>query len=116
EQENVVTPCTLVGLKDPGFATNIECSLRLVGEQSPSVGAHQPWDGKVCTVDFEVVTHLAISHGVEGTAAIECVCARTEPIDGSVATEKLKLRRILVEAEFLKEYAVLRANRDAERV
>ena len=92
-----------LGLKTPDSRTNIECSLRLVEEQSPAIGAHQPWDGKMCTVDFEVVTHLAISHGIGCTAAIECVCARTEPIDGSVATEKLKLRRILVEAEFLKD-------------
>jgi hypothetical protein len=57
----------------------------------------------MCTVDFEVVTHLAISHGIGCTAAIERVCACAEPIDWSVATEKSKLRRILVEADFLKE-------------
>jgi hypothetical protein len=44
------------------------------------------------------------------------VCARAEPIDWSVATKKLKLRRILVEAEFLEQSSTLQVSGDAERI
>jgi hypothetical protein len=116
QQENVIAARALVGLKDARLDAKVERPLRLVDEQSPAVGAHQPWDGEMRSVDLEVVADLAIFHGIDGTAAIKRVCAFAEPIDWSFATEKLQLRRILIEAEFLKEAAALGANGDAERV
>jgi hypothetical protein len=68
------------------------------------------------SIDFEVVTDLAIFHGIDGAAAIQRVCAFAEPIDWPIATEKTNLRRILIEAELLQEEATLRMNRYAERI